>query len=481
MKRYLMLVLMLPCQAFAVEYAGPDGNRVIKPFGIPSRQPPISARIVSIPEVRVGFSAKQVCGYTDWSTLQLELPKKLLSKEYWKNIASKLENQAKQTVLDLSYALPGMIACNVSPDFCHVYNQAEMMASFEGELSFNTCKILDGVANVSGFQAEELRVCVEGLIKTRGFSASEAREKCLRGDGDNSSSPSSQATNIEKGRILGGGAESKFNLNAFLDGIFPPSIRTSAGNVISFTTGEYMYTRRQRGVDFFKALFPGVEVRGTATIRNGGTFQPVVENELLKQEKATKDAVIEILKVMQGYHKKGFTARDVISKSQPIWADKNKWIANKKPSPIYRETMDGSEPTFLIQPEQIYSLLPLADEGIDNNRALDQVIDRLSQATAFLKVQDSLFDIQTRTAEECERPDRQDAVTQANCQIVAQKTRLSMEFLERKAMAEDRAVRVQGEIAALIDAVRNSQIGRIKSSPIGVLAPEGKIPLPNRG
>jgi hypothetical protein len=465
----------------AVEYAGPDGNRIIKPFGIPSRQPPISARIVSIPEVRVGFSAKQVCGYTDWSTLQLELPKKLLSKQYWNKIAKALEDQAKQTVLDLSYALPGMIACNVSPDFCHVYNQAEMMASFEGELSFNTCKILDGVANVSGLQAEELRVCVEGLIKSKDFTPSEARERCLRGDGKSPSNPGNQATNIEVARAETG-VESKFNLNAFLDGIFPPSIRTSAGNTISFTTGEYTYTRRQRGVDFFKALFPGVEVRGTATIRNGGTFQPAVENELLKQERATKDAVLEILKVMQGYHKKGFAARDVLSKSQSTWNDRNKWIANKQPSPIYRETMDGSEPTFLIQPEQIYSLLPLADEGIDNNKALEQVIDRLSQATAFLKVQDSLFDIQTRTAEECERPDRQDAVTQANCQIVAQKTRLSMEFLERKALAEDRAVRVQNEISTLIDGVRNSQVGRIKGSPLGgVAAPDGKIPLPNRG
>ncbi len=478
--RFLFLSLLISVPAEAIEYSTTDGNRVVRPFGIPSRQPPALAQVITIPEVKLSITASQVCGYTDWTSVQLDLPKKLLSKSYWEKIGTRFVDKAKQAAYDITYALPGMIMCNVSPTYCHVFNQAEMMASYEGELTLDTCKIVDGVANISGLQHEDLRLCIEGQVKKSGMTASEARERCLTNEDLIGGSPKNQADAISKAREKGG-LDSSFNLNTLLDKMFPTNIQTTTGWV-SLSNGGHLYSRRSRSAEFFRSLFPGIEVRGSAMVRNGGTFQPVVENQLLVEENATRSAVIAILKEMQNWHRKGYNARDVLKKSEMTWANKEKWKTDKQPSPIYRPTIDGSEPAFVIQPEQIYSLLPMAEQGIEDNQALLQVIDRLSQSAAYLKVQDSLFDIQTRAFEQCESPDQMGLVAQENCQKILQKTKISMEFLEHRMLAEERAVKVQNEISGMIEQVKASQARRIKGTPIGVLAPgNSPIPLPNSG
>jgi len=50
------------------------GNRIIAPFGFKTRQPP-SGSSIRLLDVKLGLTAQQVCGYTDWTTTQLHLTK----------------------------------------------------------------------------------------------------------------------------------------------------------------------------------------------------------------------------------------------------------------------------------------------------------------------------------------------------------------------------------------------------------------------
>mgnify|MGYP003332480391 FL=1 len=101
-------------------------DTVIAPFGLSSGQPPRTST-VQIVDAQIGFKAAQVCGYTDWTTAQVHLPMQLLSKKYWEDVGQKLGQKAREVVYQISGALPSMIACNISPQFCSVYNQAEFM------------------------------------------------------------------------------------------------------------------------------------------------------------------------------------------------------------------------------------------------------------------------------------------------------------------------------------------------------------------
>lgn len=464
----LLILVALPAQAIDVHHT--RDNVVVRPFGIDSRQPPDPSHVVQLPSATFSISANQVCGYTDWTSLQLDLPKKLLSKQYWANIHSELVKRAKKVVLDMTYALPGVLTCNISPTFCHVFNQAEMMASFEGELSLETCKILDGVANQKGLMHESLWQCKQReLSKNSQLSDREARERCIR----ESTTPKSQSEQINNGAQ---GAEPTFRMDKFLDELFPGKI-----GQIDYNKNNFVYSRRQRTKNLFKELFPGVEVRGSAVVRNGGTFQPVIENHLAKETRLVRGTVSRILKEMKKHHVKGFNGKDVIAKSKHIWANKEKWKQNQRPSAIYRSPYDGAEPTFLIRPEQIYGLLPLAEGDIDQNRALGQAIDRMSQGVAFLKLQDHLFDIQTRAAEECYSEKNQGAVAQTNCEQILRRTKMSMEFLEHKMLAEERAIKIQREIDQMVEGVRIDRSGRFRSSPQlnEDLREDRKIPRPS--
>ena len=461
--------LLISSFSYGVEIHHGRENVVVRPFGLQSRQPPAPSRTVRLPTATFSISANQVCGYTDWTSLQLDLPKKLLSKQYWKKIGNNLVLQAKQTVMDMTYALPGVLTCNVVPSYCHVFNQAEMMSAFEGDLSMKTCEILDGVANTKGLMHETLLQCQKAMFEGDSkMTASEARERCLRGE-----TPKGQ---IEKMGKKASRVEPSFSMDEFLDDLFPGEIDQN-----DFTKDGFVYSRRTRTKNLFKELFPGVEVRGSAVVRNGGTFQPVIENYLGKESKKIRDSVTTILKEMKKYHKQGYHGKDVIGKTKSLWADKSKWKKDKQPHPIYRSPYDDSEPTFLIQPEQIYGLLPLAEDGIDDNQALYQVVDRMSQGVSFLKLQDHLFDIQTRATAECYGEKNQSASAQQNCQNILKRTKMSMEFLEHKMVAEERVIRIQREINSLIDGVRLAKANQFLSSPSerADLYEKRKIPLPN--
>jgi hypothetical protein len=457
--------------------------RVVAPFGFPSSQPPASGFVINLADHQVGLEAQQVCGYTDWSTIQLRLPKKLLSKDYWSNIGSGLQDEATRLAMSLTGALPSMLACNVSPTFCHVFNQAELMSAFEGQLTFNTCQMLDGVANVSMTQAESLRNCVSNQMKSgKNVTASDARERCLTNPGN---------ADLKKGDKIArtasqGDPGSSFSMTSFVKSIFPDSINQPGGSTYSLGSGAYRYSRLHQSKLLMTELFPGIEVRQQSSVMRGGTFNPTVERTMVNHSQTAKDRIILVLKAMKPLQDQGYTPAQIIERTRSQWEDRASWDQKGEPSPLYRSRSDGGEPSILVTPEQLVMLLSLAKPGErDLDKALDtpemkQVIDRLSESVSHVQVNDLLAEIYTRTLDSCRRdPIYQGALAQENCKAILERTKSEIEILAYKRDAERQARTVQVEIGAIVRDVQGQRLGSLTSrgrAPAD--PPSGPIPLP---
>lgn len=457
-------------------------SQIVAPFGFPGSQPPPTGSVVNLADFEVGFEAQQVCGYTDWSTLQLRLPKKLLSKDYWRNVGSGLQSEATKLAMSLTGALPSMLACNVSPTFCHVFNQAEMMAAFEGQLSFQTCQMLDNVSNSSMTQADGLRNCMANQMKSSGLTSSEAREKCLTKPND---------ADLSKGDKIARTASQQdpsdsFSMAKFIDDIFPSSVKESSGATYSLGSGSYRYSRMTQSRSVMKQLFPGVEVTARASTTRGGTFNPTVDRFVTERVSRAQDKIMEILRAMKPLQDKGETPAQIIQNTKNLWADKAAWNRDGEPAPIYRGRADGGEPALLVTPEQLVMLLALTKPGeTDPAKAVDtdemhQVVDRLALATAHVQVSDMLSDVYTRTLDRCRRDaSYQGAVAQENCKTVLERTKSEMEILTMKRDAERQARTVQVEIASVVRDVQAQRLSRMNGPGDGEPAqPSGTIPLP---
>jgi hypothetical protein len=458
-------------------------GKVIAPFGFPSSQPPPPGAVINLADHQIGLEAQQVCGYTDWSTIQLRLPKKLLSKDYWRNIGQGLQDEATRLAMSLTGALPAMLACNVSPTFCHVFNQAELMSAFEGQLTFNTCQMLDGVANVSMTQAESLRNCVSNQMKTgRNITASEARERCLTNPG---------SADLKKGDKIArtasqGDGESGFSMANFVKDIFPEAVNQPGGATFSLGSGTYRYARLHQSKLLMTELFPGVEIRQQSSVMRGGTFNPTIDRIMVSRTQAAKDRIVSVLKAMKLLQDQGNTPAQIIEKTKPDWEDRSNWNQKGEPSPLYRARSDGGEPTILVTPEQLVLLLALANPAErDPDKALEapemkQVIDRLSESVSHVQVNDFLAEIYARTLDRCRRdPAYQGALAQENCKAVLERTKSEIEILAYKRDAERQARTVQLEIGAIVRDVQGQRLGSMTMRGRAAAEPPvGPIPLP---
>ena len=82
------------------------GQTLIRPFGYISPRPPAGAYQVDLGNIKIQFNARQVCGYTDWSTAVIGLPKQILSGKYWASVGENIKSKAISSILAISGALP---------------------------------------------------------------------------------------------------------------------------------------------------------------------------------------------------------------------------------------------------------------------------------------------------------------------------------------------------------------------------------------
>ena len=421
------------------------GNRIIAPFGFKTRQPP-SGSSIRLLDVKIGLTAQQVCGYTDWTTTQLHIPKQLLSKQYWKNVGDRVYRQAQQAVMDLSGALPSMLACNVSPTFCHVFNQSELMAAFETDLTFDTCQMLDGIGNATAPANSQLRRCIQHMT-SQGRSASEAREVCINGQNRNGSEPPSKEDKLNNSSNLAD-STSEFDIDRFINSIFPTSVNTRDG-AYYMNSGGHLYSRKYKTKELMTTLFPGITVRNSATIVNGGTFQPNVDVEYAKMTVQTRDFIIQTVREMQRWSSLGYSPLEVIKKSEHLWTNKKQWEKDKEPSPLHRPTNDGSEPSFIITPNQLLLLVPLADSP--GTELLDLSADRFASSATFVKLTDRFSDILTLGLDKCKKdPEVQSALAQRNCDLIIETAKANLQALSYKREAEESAIKAHQLIAQMV-------------------------------
>lgn len=452
---FLIITLIGINKAYAgkwTEYDTYNGGRIMRPFGFPNRQPP-TLRSVKLVDFQLGLEAQQTCGYTDWTTAQLMIPKKLLTKDYWKNVGTQTVNRAKEAVQAISGALPSMLACNVSPTFCHIMNHAEMLATAEAQLTFDTCQMLDGIGNVDMLQSEGLRQCIKQAT-SNGIPAGEAREYCLVNDNNPNGSKKSQASETDKKGGKG------WTFDSLIADMFPEKIKDRTGRYIPLNSGGHRYSRQVQSLRFLKELFPGVEVNGGATIRRGGTFQPSVDEDIAIEMNDLEREIMLVLKEMIKYQDRGFSKGDIIAKTEKMWNNKDDWAQKGAPHPFYRATNDGTEPSMLVTPEQVLLLAPL----IDRNKAdafspeLKQVVGRLARSVAHIKVQDKIADLYTRAMDTCTKPAHQSAIAQKNCDIIKEKARISLEIARIKQESEADAIIAQREVADLVEGIQRSRL-----------------------
>lgn len=458
-----------------------DGNNTIfYPFGMSSLQPPDPTNVVTI-QAGIGVTAKQVCGYTDWSSAALVLPTQLLSSDYWKNVSKQLQNQAVQLAINLSGALPGMLACNVSPTFCHVLNVAQEMAQQEFQFTFNTCKMLDGVAD-SLPKNSALASCIQNTLSDPRSGITDpgrAREHCIVSDGGNDDYNSKIANVSSKsGGNLYGFDSSKI-LKAACPEVYTSSI--SSGLSPNYRSRTHSYSQINETCAFAKELFPGFDVSATGRISLEGTFQATVSSMVEKNQKQLSDDIMVVVRGMYSSYRKGKTPNQVVSDVSDNWSKST--MVSKKRAPLYlRNSSDGSDPQFLIPPQQMYQLTQLIDPTLrakspspidiveanynSSTSPFKQALDRIVGTSSYISVLDSMNDLRSRVLDACaSSSDLQVEAAQENCRMMQSKLQSQMQYLQTRIEAEQSVIAMQKDVnnyvQSIISQKNNVQTGSL--------------------
>lgn len=463
--KFLLLFIVLVFNSFAIK----ADDYIFAPFGMKARQPPTNGAIRLL-DIQMGIEAKQVCGYTDWTTAQLKLPKQLLSKTYWKNIGKNLEKQAIESVMEISGALPTMIACNMSATFCNVLQHSEAMAAAEIDLTWNTCNALEGVNNTVRYGDVALASCISKKT-SEGKTSSEARESCINGGGQSATSDPTKADKIANSTTEGG----SFDIDKFLNSLFPKKTHTQSG---IDTTGK-QYTRIGREQEMAYELFPGIRLQGTAVVSRGGSFTPPIETFQDKNQNETKVYIInKVRQLNDRYIRKGMSASQALDQcvednlcewsknckngnGSCFWDFEAIVKNNKQLPPIALESSDPTTlPTFIVTPDQLISLTSLLNshnETIGNTK-LDAVADRLSSTISYFKANNTLIGLQRKLTDGCSRPDAENLLNQEFCKKSHQRIKNELDYLRDKQNTEENALRNQQLVAEIVNQTQSNNL-----------------------
>ncbi len=468
-----------------------DGNDLVLGFErFP--QPPLTGTVKLI-DAKIGISATQVCGYTDWTTAQIHLPQQLLSKEYWAGVGKDLQKQAVAVVENIGGAIPGMLVCNMSPTFCNLYNQAEMMAAFETQLTFDTCQVLEGVNDVTRASTEYLSSCVKkktsGSENVPAMNNSKAREQCINSDADASHNKSSSLTTAAEG-------EDRFTMAEFVKSLFPDLVVEG----MKTTDNKYTYAidgnknlnkyRNVQTANLFKQLIPGVTLTAGFRTVHGGSEQ-TIDTELRAEALEIYNELKDILVAMYDLKIKGMKPNNIIADTTiaAYWTPET----NQVPKAIWMASSDGSEPLVLVSSSVMLDMLSTIDVDVakistdvtDNppdvtvNPSIKNMLERVATATARYKLKNSLEDIISRATTKCISDDKlQGATAQKVCSDTVKKATSDIHRLDRQAVEDERLVSLNREIANYIQSSKRYK-GALSTDGMAVPSKEGEIHNPN--
>ncbi|MBX9839216.1 MAG: hypothetical protein K2X69_13005 [Silvanigrellaceae bacterium] len=456
-----------------------DGvNAVYYPFGLSSLQPPDPTNVITI-KAGIGVTAKQVCGYTDWSTAALVLPTQLMSSEYWTNVSKQLEYQAIQAVTALSGALPQMLACNVSPTFCHILNTAQQLAQTEFAFTADTCKLLDNVADALP-KNTALATCIQTVMsdqpKYKISDPGQAREYCIVSNGTDYNSKIASVSSKGKDNKYG------FSSDKILDLICPESRKTkiTEGLSANYKSGPHVYSSIQNTCSFAEKLLPGFDIQYDARVTRAGTFQSTVSNLIEENQKNMSDDIMLVVNQMYSEYRKGKTPNQVIASAASNWAPAT--MESKRRAPLYmRGSSNGAAPQFLIPPQQMYELVQLIDPTLKGSSFDDtvqanykntsspfrQALDRVVGSASYISTLDSMNDLRSRVLDACaSSSDLQGEAAQGNCTMMQAKLASQMQYLQTRMDAEQSILAMQKDVNSY---VQNVLRDRSKNQKVGSL------------
>ena len=458
--KIILLSILFYSQAHAVQVIDHGSKTVVKPFGT-YKAPEVSnqATLLNI-ETNFSMENQQICGYTDWTSSVVTLPKQLLSGEFWANKMDQVKREAIKSVLAISGALPSMLACNASPTFCEVLNTARMLAQGQLDFTADTCRMLDGLANSSHLQSAALAKCIKKVIKEQSMSASQAREYCITNGNleEDSQSDKNKSVFSKAGEI--------YNKLKFTDKYCKDSdTKYNRGSAATFSVAK-------KSCQYMKEIFPGFTFRATGVISTSGTYRSSPAEEIYEVERAKihknivnilrqmhmvrykfqypREDVIDHVNVLKQYgykcsefkNYKKLTCRVKYLEGMCKSQEDGKCVGDESLIPgVWRMSRNGAAPTLLAPPEMLYDLVDALGPGVDvvrmanKNSNLAFIINNLTNSIAYNKATDIVNDAISRTTQVCSEIEMQDVASQADC-----KQKISVLAAEQKNLKVRREV-----------------------------------------
>lgn len=412
------------------------GQTLVRPFGYIAPRPPTGANVIDLSDIKIQFNARQVCGYTDWSTAVIGFPKQILSGKYWKSIGDQIAKQAVNSVLAISGALPSMLACSASPNFCAVLNRAEALAQANLKFTFDSCQMLEGLSDTTKSHFGPLAGCVQKHVND-GINQSQALDLCSVGNRDPESVSSKQKIHEAQKNVPDPYKSEKLTERLCRE-------RQSA----RYRSSSHAYTISEYSCNWVKSFFPGITVEAGAKFRHGGTFSnsPAEENydDTLKKSSIFLVKALDTMHALRygkaPYSSQGPRPRHLVighSDVKKLFGQRSDGkIENvcypedgerctsdiSKLPPVYKFSAGKSIPALIISPALLYELVDVihkdsspSEEYKKETSRIALSLEPLSQAIAYTTTQDIIKDSIVRLRRTCADPDFQSQPAQEDC------------------------------------------------------------------
>ncbi len=412
------------------------GQTLVRPFGYMSPRPPTHANQVDLGDIKIQFSARQVCGYTDWSTAVVGLPKQILSGKYWNDVGQELKRKAIDSVLAISGALPSMLACSASPTFCAILNRAEALAQANLKFTFDSCQMLEGLSDTTKSHFGPLASCVKAKVQA-GKNQSQALDICSVGNHDPDG-----VSSKEKIKEAEKGSRDPYKSEKLTERICQE--RTSS----RYRSSSHAYTVTEHSCAWIKSFLPGISVEASAKFRHGGTFSnsPAEETYDNTSEKVSI-FIVQLLNLMHDirYGKGDFSGRGPQPRHLVITHEKVKKLLGQRSDgkllgvcyesdgsscendisklpPIYKFSGGKALPGLLVSPATLYEIVEIvpkdskpSDEYKKDMSRIALAIEPLVRSVSYTTTQDVLKDSMARLRRTCNDPDFQSQPAQEDC------------------------------------------------------------------
>ncbi len=484
MKRSIFFILILLSAPIAegVEVKTYGNQTIVRPLGYKNyTRPPTGSHPVTILDHSISFSAQQVCGYTDWTTAVIKLPKELLSIKYWEKIGKNLEREAVNSVLAVTGALPSMLACNVSPTWCALMNRAEALAQANLKFNFDSCQILEGLNDATKKQFSSLKSCVQKQTSD-GKASNTAQDSCMLND------QTSNLSKEEKAQNASAQSGASYDQNE----LYKQSCKDI--HYPRYSSSTQAYSISELSCNWLKNFLPGVSMTASGTLRHGGTFsssaaEKQYEDTLDQTGIFLVDMVIRMHAIRFGkgpYSSAGPLPRHLVIQHKDVWSalgvkdnGKLKGICYpedgencktdiKQLPPVYRFSLVGGMPTLLVHPATLYEIVEIIPHGSDprvefekKDSSISLILEHLIQAVAYAKTQDIVRDAYTRTVDACKKePSLQSVGAQADCDAKLSKLAAEKESLRLRNETDRNHTQAQMQFY--------SELARLKGNRISI-------------